>query len=587
MKGVPVTGPISHSRLIESLKEAAGWPEADRNTVMTLALTYASTRADAEAAAYFADLSGRNPADAVAQALAGFFAVRAGHDLESALSKLDKAAAMEPGLPHYFRGLALAELLPNEGPRQGAFAAADRPRAEQVVSDLEFVLAARDQFPAALLRAAHQGLARAYRALGSRQQTHQALRSSGLGEDAADARPMFTGFSITAHDGMRLSPPHTFSPAPNVHVAQSYDFGDFSLITTSAGIVAIDAGTSPDRVTAAVTDLGLQDDLPVSHLIFTHSHFDHIGGAAALRGPETRILAAAGFAAEAERQSHWNPPFHYLIGTGAKPSFDVAPDEPISEPRSLIVGDTELVLIPVRGGETRDALMVHLPASGLLFVGDAIMPYLGIPFGPEGSAEGLLATMRSILALQPRQLIAGHTTLTENFTIEVLAGVELALTELHEVVLTRINENMPLAEILDLAYVPRVLHDHPASVAPYLAFRETFIARSYHEHTGYWQPSGEGLDSRNQREKAAALDLLAAGDADAFVKAAETLIRQGDISLALELLDPGLIAHPRSHELAELRHRVLKQLMEQRGLLDPFGFLTYAELADAQLAPVG
>jgi glyoxylase-like metal-dependent hydrolase (beta-lactamase superfamily II) len=581
-----VTGPISHSRLLESLKEAAGWPEADRNTVMTLALTYATTRADADAAAYFADLSGRNPANAVAHALAGFFAVRAGHDPESAVRKLDKAAAMEPGLPQYFRGLALAELLPNGGPRQGAFVTADRPRAEQVISDLEFVLAARDQFPAALLRAAHQGLARADRALGSRQQA-QALRSSGLGEGAADAGPMFTGFSITARDGMRLSPPRTFSPAPKVHVAQSYDFGDFSFITTSAGIVAIDAGTSPDRVATAITDLGLQDDLPVSHLIFTHSHFDHIGGAAALRGPDTRILAAAGFAAEAERQSHWNPPFRYLIGTGASPSFDIVPDELVSEQRSLVVGDTEFVLIPVRGGETRDALMVHLPASGVVFVGDAMMPYLGIPFGSEGSAEGLLETISAIRAFAPRQLIAGHTTLTENLTIEVLAGVELALTELHELVLARINENMPLPEILDLAYLPRVLQDHPASVAPYLAFRETFIARSYHEHTGYWQPSGEGLDPRNQREKAAALDLLAAGDADAFANAAETLVRQGDITLALELLNPGLLAHPRSHRLAELRHRVLTQLMEQRGLLDPFGFLTYAELADAQLAPVG
>jgi glyoxylase-like metal-dependent hydrolase (beta-lactamase superfamily II) len=554
---------------------------------MTLALTFAARHADVEAAAYFADLSGRTPADAVAHALAGFFAVRAGQDLEPAVRKLDEAAAMEPGLPRYFRGLALAELLPGAGPRQGAFVAADRPRAEQVISDLEFVLAARDQFPASLLRAAHQGLARAYRALGSHQQADQALRSSGLGEGAADAEPMFTGFSITARDGMRLSLPRTFSPAPKVHVAQSYDFGDFSFITTSAGTVAIDAGTSPDRVATAITDLGLQDDLPVGHLIFTHSHFDHIGGAAALRGPHTRILAAAGFAAEAERQSHWNPPFRYLIGTGASPSFEMVPDELVSEERSLVVGDTELVLIPVRGGETRDALMVHLPASGVLFVGDALMPYLGIPFGSEGSAEGLLETISAIRAFAPRQLIAGHTTLTENFTIEVLAGVELALTELHELVLTRINENMPLPEILDLAYLPRVLHDHPASVAPYLAFRETFIARSYHEHTGYWQPSGEGLDPRNQREKAAALDLLAGGEADAFVKAAETLVRQGDITLALELLDPGLLAHPRSHGLAELRHRVLTQLMEQRGLLDPFGFLTYAELADAQLAPVG
>jgi glyoxylase-like metal-dependent hydrolase (beta-lactamase superfamily II) len=68
------------------------------------------------------------------------------------------------------------------------------------------------------------------------------------------------------------------------------------------------------------------------------------------------------------------------------------------------------------------ALMVYLPASGLLFAGDVMMPYVGVPFDAEGSPEGLLDTMRYIRELAPRQLIAGHTTLTESFTIEALAG---------------------------------------------------------------------------------------------------------------------------------------------------------------------
>jgi len=66
-----------------------------------------------------------------------------------------------------------------------------------------------------------------------------------------------------------------------------------------------------------------------------------------------------------------------------------------------------------------------------------MMPYLGIPFGSEGSPDGLLETMSYIRGLAPRQLIAGHTTLTENFTIEVLAGVEPALAELREFVMAR------------------------------------------------------------------------------------------------------------------------------------------------------
>ena len=193
-----MTGPISRNRSLGSLKEAASWPGADRNTVVTLATALVAARADAEGSRYFQDLSERNPADATAQALAGFFAVRAGHEVAAALTTLDKAATMDLGLPQYFRGLALAELLPGTGPSDGGLAAADTGRADQVTADLEFVLAVRDQFPVGLLRAAYQGLARAYRVAGRQQQAAEALQRSGLGPAGADRPPMFTSFSVTA-----------------------------------------------------------------------------------------------------------------------------------------------------------------------------------------------------------------------------------------------------------------------------------------------------------------------------------------------------------------------------------------------------
>ena len=584
-KGNPVGGkPIGRNRLLGSLEEAASWPGADRSTLVALAIALVTARADAEGSSYFQVLSERNPADTTAQALAGFFQVRAGHDVAAAVTQLDKAATMDLGLPQYFRGLALAWLLPSVGPSETGVAA-DAGRADQVIADLQFALAARDQFPAFLLRAAYQGLARAYPVLGRHEQAAEAVRRSGLGPAATDQPPMFTSFSLTARDGMRLSAPSTLSPAPGVHVAQSYDFGDFAFIETSAGLVAVDAGTSPDRVLAAMADLGLKDHAPVSHLILTHAHFDHVGGTAALRGPDTVVIASAGFPAEAERQRHWRVP-RYLTGTGASTASDVKPDRLISERTSLVVGDTEFTLIPVRGGETPDALMVHLPASRLLFTGDVLMPYLGVPFTAEGSPEGLLEVQRYIRELTPRQLLQGHTTLTENFTIGALTGLQPALTELHEFTLARIGEGMTLPQILDLAYLPALLRDHPAAVVPYLVTRDNFIARLYHQRTGYWQPDGQGLDPRSQEEAAAALDLLAGGKADAFVTAAVTLAGQGDLALALEILGPGLLRHPDSSELAELRQAVLARLMEQRQLSDPFGFLVYAELAGAELSPI-
>ncbi len=334
-----MTGPITRHRDIESLKAAARWPGADRATAVILATRLAAVRADAEGYRYFAELAGARPGEALPLALAGFFQARLGDDADAALAKLDQAAAADLGLPQYFRGLALAGLPP------------DRKRAEQAVADLEFVLAVRDQFPPMLLRAAHHGLAAAHAVLGEHDQTAEAMRKSGLGAAPAGTRLMFGGFWATAQDGFRFTSPRIFRPQPGIQVAQGYDFSDLAFITTSGGVVASDAGTTPDRVQAALGHLDPPADGAISHLILTHAHWDHIGGAAALRGPGTRVIAQAGFPAGLDRQQGDRPRFRYFTGAAGSLLPAVVPDQLISQPTPLTVGGTELVLYPAPGGK--------------------------------------------------------------------------------------------------------------------------------------------------------------------------------------------------------------------------------------------
>ena len=199
--------------------------------------------------------------------------------MDAALAKLDQAAATDLGPPQYFRGLALAGLPP------------DRRRAARAVADLEFVLAVRDQFPPMLIRAAYHGLAAAHAALGHDAQAAEAETQVGArrgpGRHATDVRRLLG-------DRRRRVPLHLaqdLAPEPGIQVAQGYDFADLAFITTSDGVVAIDAGTTQDRVKAALGDLDLPADAAISHLILTHAHWDHIGGAGALAGPGTRVIA--------------------------------------------------------------------------------------------------------------------------------------------------------------------------------------------------------------------------------------------------------------------------------------------------------
>ena len=567
-----MTTPITGDRDIDALKVAASWPGADRATLVNLATRLAAARADVDGSRYFQQLAEASPGQPLPLALAGFFQARLGEDVDAALARLDQAAAADVGLPQYFRGLALTALPP------------DPRRAAQAVEDLEFVLAVRDQFPPALLRAAHRGLAIAYAALGKDDLAAEALRRSGLGAVPADSQLLFTSYWVTAEDGFRFTPPAIFEPEPGIRVAQGYDFCDFAFITTSKGVVAIDAGTTTERVQAALDDLGITS-AAISHLIFTHAHWDHVGGAAALLGPATQVIAQAGFPAELDRQRGNTLPFGYFTGHGTSTRQPIIPGRLISAPTVLRIGGTEFVLYPTPGGETPDALMVHLPASGLLFTGDVMMPYLGAPFFAEGSPGGLLETLRFIGQLQPRALIQGHAPLTELFTVDAVAGLEAALTHLYRHVLDGIRGRLTLPAILEASHIPDVLRDHPTAVGPYLAIRETFAARLYHQRTGYWQPDGRGLEPVTDAARAAALDLLAHGSEQPFITAAATLIGQGDPALALEVINPGLLAHPGSTALAGLRHTALHRLLERHQQSNPFKFLIYAELAGTEIAP--
>ena len=569
-----MTGPITHDRGIESLKMAARWPGADRATTVILATRLAAARADAEGQRYFSESAEAQPGEALPLALAGFFQARLGEEVDAALAKLDQAAATDLGLPQYFRGLALAGLPP------------DRRRAARAVADLEFVLAVRDQFPPMLLRAAYHGLAAAHAVLGQDDQAAEAMRKSGLGVAPAGTQLMFGGFWATAQDGFRFTSPRILRPEPGIQVAQGYDFCDLAFITTSDGVVAIDAGTTQDRVKVALGDLDLPADDLISHLILTHAHWDHIGGVGALRGPGTQVIAQAGFPAGLDREQGDRPLFRYFTGAAGSVPLAVVPDQLISQPTPLTVGGTELVLYPTPGGETPDALMVHLPASGVLFAGDVLMPYLGQPFADEGSPEGLLDALAFIGSLRPRLLIQGHATLTELFTAEAVAGLEAALTRLRGEVLDGIRDGRTLPDILKEASLPAVLRDHPTAVVPYLVMRDHFTERLYHQRTGYWQPDGQGLEPATAAEHAAALDLLAGGREEQFAAAAATLIGQGDYALALEIIQPGLLRHPASNTLAGLRRTALHRLMEQYQQFDPFKFLIYAELAGAEIGPV-
>jgi glyoxylase-like metal-dependent hydrolase (beta-lactamase superfamily II) len=568
--------PISRNLELEALRQAVRWPKPSPRVALALAGQLLAARQYDQGCALFAERAEAAPDQSLYAALTGFFQARAGHDLDHALDLLDRAVDQAPGVTNYFRGLILAQLPAAVG------------KAEAAVADLELVLALPERagLPVGLRRAVYPALATAYAALGRTEDAQAARRRTGPAPADPDFPALVTDWWVTRDEGFHFGPPRLVEFAPGVHVAQGFDFADIAAVKTGEGIVLVDTTTSRAHLRAALAELRTRTTAPITRVILTHAHTDHIGGLDEVRTPGVEVIAQAHFAEELRLQ-HVSPPIPFRPADPSEAGrwLDIVPDRLVRAPEKLTIGGVDFELYPITGGETSDGLVVHLPDRGVAIVGDMLMPQLGGPFFPEGSAEGLLEAMTLVEGLAPRVVIHGHTPLTDLFTIDVFPALAAALKDLHQRTLEAIRDGVPLAELLARNYLPVGLRDHPDAVLPYLVMRDNLIKRVHHQRTGYWKVDGEGIEVFTAAEWSGALDLLGGSTALAFASAGEDLLDRGDVALALRLVEYGLLRHTDDQALQGLRRRVLYRLLERYQQLSPFKFAIYAATADVEVPP--
>ncbi|MDO9114225.1 MAG: MBL fold metallo-hydrolase [Polaromonas sp.] len=185
-------------------------------------------------------------------------------------------------------------------------------------------------------------------------------------------------------------------------------------VVTPAGVVVIDALGSPALATRLIAEIRKVTPQPVTHVIVTHYHADHIYGLQVFKAQGARIVAH-----RAARAYMTSETARLRLETSRQelaPWIDaqtrlVEADEWIDKDKELVVGGVRFQLKHVGPSHTLEDLAIYLPSEKVLFAGDLVfrsrIPYVG-----QADSRHWIVALDDLLAFDTAVIVPGHGPLS-------------------------------------------------------------------------------------------------------------------------------------------------------------------------------
>ena len=496
---------------------------------------------------------------------------------------LEEAAALSETNPlvHWSAGLIYAQV-------PGLFGKRDEAKAELLWLVEHPELEPNPGF----YREAYRFLSKLYAEDGETELAERYVRKSGYEEYEPQA--LFMGwFATTKEKGLRFAPrPWIEALVPGrLFAVRGFGFSDLHFIVSDDGreLISIDAGTQPYSTEEAYEYLlERYPDLPPLTTVFvTHAHWDHIGGFTYLKSLEDEVTfwGRGNYGGTLDRVLR-NHTYKQFRGEGFQHDWVSAyePDVVVDEVTEVSVGNTVFELVPVVGGETEDAMLIHVPDLAVVFMGDALMPFYGEPWVEEGFIEEAMDTMDEVLRRRPQKILHGHVGITvlygEPQQLEAYRGAyEWLVGETRR----HLESGYSAKDIIRLNLIPPGLQEEPYVFFGYVAPRDHIINRMADHATGIWREDvtgrePEGLDVLTSVEYGRLLELylgLSAGEVEGALR---RMLSGGDNELALQIAVAAELRYPNRDEITRLKEQAADRLRSANQYFDPFKFVTYTEL---------
>ena len=181
-------------------------------------------------------------------------------------------------------------------------------------------------------------------------------------------------------------------------------------VVTPAGVVVIDALGSPALAQRLIAEIRKVSAQPITHVIATHYHADHIYGLQVFKAAGARIIAHR--AAREYLQSDTARLRLQASRQELAPWVDaqtrlVEADDWLDGDRTLTVGGVSMEIRHVGPSHTPEDLVVYLPRQKLLFAGDLVFR-ARIPFVGQADSKQWIKALDLLLGFDTTVIVPGH-----------------------------------------------------------------------------------------------------------------------------------------------------------------------------------
>ena len=183
-----------------------------------------------------------------------------------------------------------------------------------------------------------------------------------------------------------------------------------AFVVTQDGVVVIDALGSPALAMRLLEEIRKHTAKPVTHVLVTHYHADHIYGLQTFKDAGATVIAHA--AGREYLNSDTAALRLQASRTELAPWIDastrlVPADEWITGPVERTIGGVRFLLRPIGPAHTPEDLAIFLPDEKVLFAGDLVFRQR-IPFVGQANSGQWIKSLDTLLGFDAAVVVPGH-----------------------------------------------------------------------------------------------------------------------------------------------------------------------------------